>query len=133
MKVLILNNTDTGMLSTRMELIDTLLERKHEVVLNFPITASTEIFENKGCKVSNIELSRRGKNPFKELKLLKAYKKLIKQEKPDVVFASNIKPNVYGGMAYENYPMRVKATSNRQVKWIKELIADVLKGAGYEL
>ena len=29
--------------------------------------------------------------------------------------------------------MRVKATSNRQVKWIKELITDVLKGVGYEL
>lgn len=99
MKVLILNNTDTGMYSTRMELIDALLERKHEVVLNFPITAPTEIFENKGCRVTNIQLSRRGKNPFKELKLLKAYKKLIKAEKPDVVFTFTIKPNVYGGMA----------------------------------
>ena len=35
--------------------------------------------------------------------------------------------------AYENYPMRVKATSNRQVKWIKELILEVIKGVGYEL
>ncbi|MBR5250858.1 MAG: hypothetical protein IKV38_02450 [Clostridia bacterium] len=34
--------------------------------------------------------------------------------------------------SYKNYPMRVKATSNRQVKWIKELVVDVVKGAGYE-
>lgn len=31
--------------------------------------------------------------------------------------------------AYANYPMRVKVTSNRQVRWVKELISAVLSGA----
>ena len=31
---------------------------------------------------------------------------------------------------YANYPMRVKVTSDRQVRWTKELIALILKGVG---
>ena len=30
--------------------------------------------------------------------------------------------------AYANYPMRVKVSSDRQVRWVKELIADLFKG-----
>ena len=31
---------------------------------------------------------------------------------------------------YENYPMRVKVSSNRQVKWVKELVSQALSKGG---
>lgn len=34
--------------------------------------------------------------------------------------------------AYANYPMRVKVSSDRQTRWVKELISAVVLGVGYE-
>ena len=40
-----------------------------------------------------------GTNPLSDLKLLKKYKKILKEINPDYVISYNIKPNVYGGLA----------------------------------
>jgi galacturonosyltransferase len=37
-------------------------------------------------------------NPAEDLKLLLAYRKLMKEEKPDLVLTYTIKPNIYGGL-----------------------------------
>ena len=98
-KILILSNEDTTILQFRCELIKALVDDGNEVLVSVPDSPRAGEIEALGAKVINTQVSRHGKNPFKDLKLLKEYKKLLKSVKPDIVFAYTIKPNVYGGMA----------------------------------
>ena len=54
---------------------------------------------NLGCKFIPTEFDRHGTNPFKELKLISLYKKIVKEIKPNIVLTYTIKPNIYGGIA----------------------------------
>ena len=38
-------------------------------------------------------------NPFKDLKLLLFYRRLMKRYRPEAVLTYTIKPNIYGGLA----------------------------------
>lgn len=98
-KILILANEDTTILQFRCELISALVSDGHEVIVSLPKSKRTPEIEALGAKVVHTDVSRHGKNPFKDLKLLRSYKKLLKEIKPDVVFTYTIKPNAYGGMA----------------------------------
>ena len=98
-KVLILVNDVTTVLQFRTELVRALVEDGNEVIVSVPKSDRILEIEALGVKVVETEVSRHGKNPFKDLKLLKNYKKLLKNEKPDIVLTFTIKPNVYGGMA----------------------------------
>lgn len=46
----------------------------------------------------NTYVDRRGINPLTDMKLIKRYKEIIKEVKPDKVITYSIKPNIYGGM-----------------------------------
>ena len=98
-KILILVNDVTTILQFRCELVSALINEGHEVLVSVPKHERTKEIEKLGAKVIETEVSRHGKNPFKDLKLLRNYKKLLKEIKPDIVLTFTIKPNVYGGMA----------------------------------
>ena len=99
MNVLFLTNSFDGLYSFRKELIKKILSETHKVNIVAPQSEHSEDFSNMGCEVRSIQFERHGKNPFKELKLIRIYKKLIKEIKPDIVLTYTIKPNIYGGMA----------------------------------
>ena len=99
MKVLILANDAGGLYSFRRELLETLLERGHEVHFTVPDGPRAELIRQMGCLYHCVQIERRGKNPFKDLQLMLSYRKLLRQVQPDIVFTYTIKPNVYGGMA----------------------------------
>ena len=69
MKVLILANSDSGLLSFRQELVSTLVERNYEVVVSVPKGSRTAEIEALGCKVDIAKINRRGVNPIEDLKL----------------------------------------------------------------
>ena len=98
-KILILVNDVTTLLQFRSELVQALDAEGHEVIVSVPKSDRIPEIEALGARVVETEVSRHGKNPFKDLKLLKTYKKLLKEIQPDVVLTFTIKPNVYGGMA----------------------------------
>ena len=98
-KVLFLVNHDVVIYNFRLELVERLLAEGHQVVISSPYGERIDDLVALGCEFRPIELSRHGMNPIQELKLLKAYKKLIRGEEPDIVFSYTIKPNIYGGMA----------------------------------
>ena len=99
-KVLIMVNSSESLLNFRFELITKYLEEGHELYISSPPGNALSKLTEMGCKcVEESNLSRHGMNPVKELKLLKSYKKTLKQIRPDVVFSYTIKPNIYGGMA----------------------------------
>ena len=99
MKIMILANSDTGLYKFRRELLEELIKH-HEVCICLPNGDFVPSMEEIGCKFIRCDfLERRGKNPLKEIRLLSFYKKVLKKEKPDIVFTYTIKPNIYGGMA----------------------------------
>ena len=98
MKILILANSDGGLYNFRKELLIELV-KAHEVSISVPEGEYASFFRSIGCKLFHMSFDRHGTNPMKELELLSCYKKLLKAEKPDIVFTYTIKPSVYGGMA----------------------------------
>lgn len=51
-----------------------------------------------GCKFIETPIQRHGVNPIEELKVVKLYRRILKNESPDMVLSNTIKPNLYMGM-----------------------------------
>lgn len=98
-KVLLVSNKDNNFYNFRSELILKLKELNYEVVLVCPYGRKIDYFTEKGCKFIDINVDRRGKNVFKDLKLIKEYKKILMQERPDIVLTFTTKSSIYGGYA----------------------------------
>ena len=98
-KILILANDVTTILQFRCELVRALIKEGCEVFVSVPKSERISEIEALGAQVVETEVSRHGKNPFKDLQLLARYKKLLKKICPDMVLTFTIKPNVYGGIA----------------------------------
>ncbi|UMZ34198.1 glycosyltransferase family 4 protein [Priestia megaterium] len=98
-KVLILANHFITLYAFRKELVNELLESGNEVYLSLPDSPENTYFQDKGCKIINTPLDRRGTNPLSDFKLLIQYVKIIKELKPDIILTYTIKPNTYGGIA----------------------------------
>lgn len=95
-KVLILANSSGGLYDFRNELVLELL-KEYQVVVSLPDEVRTKELAQEGCKVVHTPINRRGVNPLEDMKLIKSYRKLLKQERPDLVLTYTIKPNIYGG------------------------------------
>lgn len=95
-KILILANSSAGLYDFRNELIEKLLS-EYQVTVSLPDTVKTEELKAEGCKVVHTPINRRGVNPAEDFKLLRRYRRLLKEEKPDLVLTYTIKPNIYGG------------------------------------
>lgn len=98
-RVLFLVNHDVVIYNFRLELVERLLSDGHQVVISSPYGERIEDLKVLGCEFHEIDIARHGMNPIKEFKLISAYKKLLDQVKPDIVFAYTIKPNIYGSIA----------------------------------
>lgn len=98
-KVLILGNSDGGLYNFRLELIKRLIFGGHQVIISCPYGEYIEELKQLGCAYEEVSFYRHGTNPFKDLKLLKTYKRILKSIAPDYVFSYTIKPNIYGAMA----------------------------------
>lgn len=99
MRVLVLANIGLGLYKFRRELLEE-LAKENEVLFCIPNDEFVEPIKGIGCKfINNPLLERHGTNPIKEFKLIKFYKKILKDINPDIVLTYTIKPNVYGGMA----------------------------------
>ena len=98
MKILILANNDLGLYRFRKELIITLLQ-DNEVYISLPYGEMVEPLVEQGCVFIDTPIDRRGLNPLTDFRLFLAYRKLVKDIKPDLVITYTIKPNIYGGLA----------------------------------
>jgi galacturonosyltransferase len=96
-KALILANSSSGLYDFRNELLTGLMAEGFEVVVSLPDDARKKELQDEGCRFVHTDINRRGVNPIQDMTLLRAYKKLIKTERPDVVITYTIKPNIYGG------------------------------------
>lgn len=99
-KVLILSNSASGLYEFRIELIRNLLGG-NELYISLPEDSDDKYvrtFAEEGCHMLHTPFERRGMNPLKDMNLLRTYKSLIKDIKPDIVLTYTIKPNIYGGL-----------------------------------
>ena len=98
MKVMILANSGGGLYRFRRELLEELL-KQHEVMICLPEGDFVKELKELGCTFFPCNLlERHGMNPLKEVQLIRFYRKILKENKPDIVFTYTIKPNAYGGM-----------------------------------
>ena len=97
-KILILTNHSYMLYRFRTELIQTLM-KDHEVVLSMPFVGHEEDFKAMGLRCIETEVDRRGIDPRRDLKLFAFYRRLLREEQPDMVITYSIKPNIYGGWA----------------------------------
>ena len=98
-KALILGNSSSGLYDFRNELLLKLQEEGFEVVISLPDDLKTKELSAEGCRVIHTDINRRGVNPVQDMALFASYKKLLKEEKPDIVLTYTIKPNIYGAYA----------------------------------
>ncbi len=96
-KILFLANSLGGLYHFRYELLERLTQEGHHVCILAPENQYAEKFRQLGCEFEQIEIDRRGINPFTDMKLLFNYFRKIKKIKADIVFSYTIKPNIYGG------------------------------------
>lgn len=97
MKILMITNHSYMLYRFRKELIQSLMN-DHEVVLSMPFVGHEDDFQNMGLRCVNTAVDRRGINPIKDMKLFSRYRKLLKEERPDLVITYSIKPNIYAGL-----------------------------------
>lgn len=85
-RVLFLTNYFITLYSCRKELIKALLNDGNEVFLSIPEGENNWYFSDLGCKIIATPVDRRGMNPIKDVKLIRLYKKIIAEVKPDIFF-----------------------------------------------
>ena len=101
-KLLILANSDSAIFKFRSELIEALSQQFH-IGIGIPYGQYMELIKNDKYEFFDIPVNRHGLNPFEDFKLLRRYKRLIKEFKPDAMLLYTIKPNLYGSIAAKKY------------------------------
>lgn len=97
-KILVLANSSKGVYGFRNELMLEMLQN-YEVFVSVPDDVCTAELAEEGCKIIHTPINRRGMNPVEDIKLFAAYRRLLKEIRPDMVLTYTIKPNIYGGFA----------------------------------
>ncbi len=97
-KILVLTNSSGGLYDFRGEFMEALCA-EYEVWVSMPDDVKEKELTALGCRIIRTPINRRGINPLEDLKLYRAYVKMMKEIKPDLVVTYTIKPNIYGGFA----------------------------------
>lgn len=101
-RLLILANSDSAIFKFRSELIEALSADYH-IGIGIPFGQYMELIKNDKYEFFDIPINRHGLNPLEDYKLLRRYKKLITEFKPDAILLYTIKPNLYGSIAAKKY------------------------------
>lgn len=99
-KVALLNCHGDDVFCFRREIIEALVEKGCKVILSCPEHHRLDYFRKmQNVIIEDVSIDRRGTNPVKDIKLIWDYYRMFRRQRPDVICAFTIKPNVYGSMA----------------------------------
>ena len=98
MRILITTNHSYMFYRFRKELVEALMQ-EHEVILSTPFVGHEDDLQAMGLRCIETEIDRRGIDPFKDLRLLKTYRRMLDTVRPELVITYSIKPNIYMGSA----------------------------------
>ncbi len=99
MKIALIGNSDLCVYNYRFELVLRLLREGHHVFVIAPPGEHEQDLREMGCEYCEVKISSHGTNPVEDLKLKRAFCKILAQIRPDYVFTYTIKPNIWGAMA----------------------------------
>ena len=99
MKIMINSGKMGPFFTTRRRLLEQLKENGYEITLGGYQDGFASTCEDFGVKYKVIPISRAGLNPVADFKVLRAYYKIMKTEKFDIVHSYTAKPNIYGSIA----------------------------------
>ena len=97
-------HVDLG-LRGKIFLLQAFIDDGHEVVVacHDDDESKQKALQDLGCTMVEVPFNGKGTKPNEELKLINTYKKLVKNQNPDIVFTFTIKMNLYGGLAAKKY------------------------------
>lgn len=100
MKICLTDNSLMLNLNFRGDIVKKFLKKGYQVTIIAPRDENISIKKfDKRLKFIPLEVSRRGKNPFADLKYCKKLYDIYRKEKFDIIFLYTIKPNIYGNIA----------------------------------
>lgn len=100
MKLLFLGNTSWSMWNFRSNLLKRLKLEGHDVFVAAPKEECSIHFDRAGITFIELKnLSRKGLNPFVDLRFLMELCRVFRELQPDVLFCYTIKPNIFGNFA----------------------------------
>lgn len=97
--ILVIANDTQTIIWFRKDMIKGMIEKKCKVTIVAPDDNYRKEIEQLGVKLINLNYNRTGINPMNDIKLYFKYKNIIRKEKPDKIFAYNLKPVIYGILA----------------------------------
>lgn len=101
MKIAVLSNQSQSTLNFWKTLISSLQSLGADVVCITPAgdPEAERALREAGAGVVNYSLDRKGLNPFRDYRTFRDLRAIFAREKPDLVFATTIKPVIYGAFA----------------------------------
>lgn len=99
MKILLTSNTTWNLAHFRAPLISALATGENEVVALAPSDEMIAKLEARGVRHIPLCMDNKGVGPMKDIALVRTFKRIFKDERPDVVLSFTIKNNIYGAMA----------------------------------
>ena len=110
MKIIFSANSYIHLYKLRFEIIKRLISDGHEIIVVGGEDKYKKKIEDTGIKCLSINISSNSTNAFSDLKLLINYITIYKKIKPDIIFHSTIKPNIYGSIA--SRILKIKTINN---------------------
>lgn len=105
MRILILSNLTSYTFNFRFEILQSMVKAGHSVTIachnDDPDKQTT--LEGIGCSMVEVAFNGKGKDPKEELALLRTYRGMVRDNRPDIVFTFTIKMNLYGGLAAKRF------------------------------
>ncbi|MEI8033289.1 MAG: glycosyltransferase family 4 protein [Chlorobiaceae bacterium] len=98
-KILITANTTWNLVNFRKGLIAALIEKGFDVVAVAPVDEYRGRLERLGCRFVPLAMDNQGTHPVRDFLLMLGFLKVFFRERPDVILAYTVKPNVYGSLA----------------------------------
>lgn len=97
--IALLTNNDDDIYCFRKELIEGLINEGYEMLISCPNGPKFDLMRDIPFRYDDPVIDRRGTNVIADAKLFFHYRKLFKNERPDVVLTYTAKPNVYASIA----------------------------------
>ena len=101
MKIVVLSSHTPSLLWFRLDMMRAFLRCGHSVtaVGNEAEALWTDAFAAAGIRYRQVRLSRNGTNPLKDLETLRSLLGILREERPDKIFAYQAKTVIYGSLA----------------------------------
>lgn len=96
-KILLVGNSEIVVYKFRKEIIERFVEKGYDVAVAFPVLKNDkkQYFDSIGVRYYDLKIDRRGKNPFKDLVLIRDLRGILEDFSPNIVLSYTIKPNLY--------------------------------------